>query len=274
MLPGLLLAAATWLLLTGPVVPGRLGDVVPVVPGTAHAAAPGARPAPAGRSLPRGVTGPRLACVLAGAAVALLVGGGPGLVVGAGLALGGPRLLARLEPRDDRRRREELERDLPLALDLLSACLAGGAPLHAAVTAVAGALPGECGQRLSRVATALDVGSPPAEAWSALVAGAPGTGGPGLRGSAGGRGVGGTGLGGSAARALVRSGESGAPVAAAVARLAADVRAESRSRAEQAAKRAGVVAVAPLGLCFLPAFVLLGIVPVVVGLAAPLLRSF
>jgi hypothetical protein len=59
----------------------------------------------------------------------------------------------------------------------------------------------------------------------------------------------------------------------AVSRLAAEVRAERRSAAEQAARRVGVLAVAPLGLCFLPAFLLLGVVPVVVGLAGPLLRS-
>ena len=55
--------------------------------------------------------------------------------------------------------------------------------------------------------------------------------------------------------------------------MAADVRAEYRSAAEQAARRVGVLAVAPLGLCFLPAFVLLGVVPVVVGLAGPLLAT-
>ena len=43
--------------------------------------------------------------------------------------------------------------------------------------------------------------------------------------------------------------------------------------AEQAARRVGVLAVAPLGLCFLPAFVLLGVVPVVIGLAGPLLAT-
>jgi len=38
-----------------------------------------------------------------------------------------------------------------------------------------------------------------------------------------------------------------------------------------AARKVGVLAVAPLGLCFLPAFVCLGIVPVVVGLASQVL---
>ncbi|MDQ3055153.1 MAG: type II secretion system protein F, partial [Actinomycetota bacterium] len=34
------------------------------------------------------------------------------------------------------------------------------------------------------------------------------------------------------------------------------------------AQRAGVALMAPLGLCFLPAFVCLGVVPVVVGIAS------
>lgn len=33
-------------------------------------------------------------------------------------------------------------------------------------------------------------------------------------------------------------------------------------------RRAGVLATAPLGLCFLPAFVLIGVVPVVIGLTS------
>ncbi|MFB9964969.1 hypothetical protein ACFFOP_20530 [Sinosporangium siamense] len=35
-----------------------------------------------------------------------------------------------------------------------------------------------------------------------------------------------------------------------------------------AARRVGVYAVAPLGLCFLPAFVVVGVVPTMVGLAS------
>jgi hypothetical protein len=48
----------------------------------------------------------------------------------------------------------------------------------------------------------------------------------------------------------------------------------SRAAGAEAARRVGVLVVAPLGLAFLPAFVLLGIVPVVIGLAAPLLATF
>jgi pilus assembly protein TadC len=51
-------------------------------------------------------------------------------------------------------------------------------------------------------------------------------------------------------------------------RVAEDLRATRRAALDQAAKAVGVKAVAPLGLCFLPAFMLLGIVPLVASLIA------
>ena len=62
-------------------------------------------------------------------------------------------------------------------------------------------------------------------------------------------------------------------MAGAVVRLAEQAREGARVRGQQAAERAGVLAVGPLGLCFLPAFVLLGVVPVVAGLVGPLLAG-
>jgi pilus assembly protein TadC len=103
------------------------------------------------------------------------------------------------------------------------------------------------------VASALALGSAPSEAWAVL-----GTG----RDAAG-----------AAARALARAAEGGAPVAVAVQRVAADARRRQDAEGRRRAARAGVLAVLPLGGCFLPAFVLLGIVPAVVGLAGPLLAS-
>lgn len=199
---------------------------------------------------------PHVVCWLSGAAAAVVLPLALGLVVGLAVALLGPRLLARLEPSAVRRERDQLLDDLPLLLDLLAACLAGGAPLASAASAVAGALPGPAGRRAAAVAAALGVGCPPADAWQALAGSDPAD------------------PLAPAARALARAADGGAPVAAAVARLAAEARLDARARGEQAAHRVGVLAVAPLGLCFLPAFVLLGIVPVVVGLAAPLLATF
>ncbi len=185
----------------------------------------------------------------------VVVGGPTGIVIAAVVVMAGPRLLAVLDAAGaGRTERARAAQDLPLALDLLAACLSGGAALPAAVRAVADAVPGPCGERLGRVAAALDVGSSPADAWAQLVE---------ERDE----------LSGAAARALARTGHGGAPVAAAVARLASQAREQARARGETAAERAGVLAVAPLGLCFLPAFVLIGVVPVIAGLVGPLLAS-
>jgi pilus assembly protein TadC len=46
------------------------------------------------------------------------------------------------------------------------------------------------------------------------------------------------------------------------------MRSTQRGDVEAAVRRAGVWVLAPLGLCFLPAFVCLGVVPLVLGIAA------
>jgi pilus assembly protein TadC len=204
----------------------------------------------------RGRVGAPAACVLAGAGVAAAFGWPAGVLPGLAVAVAGPRLLSRLEPAAARREREQLTRELPLVLDLLAACLSGGSSLPAAAAAVAEALPGPSARRLVAVADALAVGTPPAEAWSAL---ADGRSDDPLAG---------------AARTLGRAADAGTPLSGAMARSAAEARAAERAAGAVAARRVGVIVVAPLGLCFLPAFVLIGIVPVVVGLAGPLLRTF
>jgi hypothetical protein len=60
-------------------------------------------------------------------------------------------------------------------------------------------------------------------------------------------------------------------MAGALTRLADDLRADRSVAAEAAARRAGVLIVLPLGLCFLPAFLLAGLVPVVVALLGDVL---
>jgi len=65
----------------------------------------------------------------------------------------------------------------------------------------------------------------------------------------------------------VRSAASGVKLAAAFERLAVELREERAAAAAERANRAGVMAMAPLASCFLPSFVCLGIVPVVVGIA-------
>jgi pilus assembly protein TadC len=113
-------------------------------------------------------------------------------------------------------------------------------------------LPAEAGEALGRVADLLALGADPATAWTPALD-QPDT--------------------ARLARAARRSARSGAAIAEVVEAVAADVRAEAADAVEARAERAGVLVTGPLGLCFLPAFLALGIVPVVVGLAGPLLEQ-
>jgi hypothetical protein len=147
--------------------------------------------------------------------------------------------------------REEAVRQLPLAAELLAACLAAGADPVGAASAVGESLDGPVGRALARGAAQLRLGAESALAWRELAA-VPGADG--------------------LVRLLRRAGESGAPAAVPVARFAAECRAERGRRATAVARRAAVVITAPVGLCFLPAFLVVGVVPVVIGLAGGVLR--
>ena len=70
-----------------------------------------------------------------------------------------------------------------------------------------------------------------------------------------------------------RSAASGAALAQGVEDLAVTLRADAADAAGARAERAAVLIAGPLGLCYLPAFLCLGIVPVVAGLAGDVLRS-
>ncbi|SET51025.1 Type II secretion system (T2SS), protein F [Geodermatophilus poikilotrophus] len=180
----------------------------------------------------------------AGLAAGLLVGGGAGVGVAGLVAVGGERLLRR-GSRDGARAGPTPEADLPVACDLLAVCLEAGLPVGGALAAVATALPGPLGPELTTVAGLYRLGAAPRRAWADAAAE------PAVLG-----------------RVLVRAGESGSTVVPALRSLAADARAEQRGRADAAVRRAGVWVLAPLGVCFLPAFLCLGVVPLVLGIAA------
>ncbi len=189
--------------------------------------------------------------VLVAVAVAMLVGGWIGLIAA---AVAGPvanRYLSRLEPAAVRRARLQAAADLPYAADLMAAVLHAGQPTDRAVRLVADVLGGPVGERLARVGRSLGLGLAPAQAWAAL-ADLPG--------------------GERLTAAIVRSAESGAALAAAFARLADDQRAARAAAVDAAVRRTGVLIVLPLGLCFLPAFVFAGIVPVIVAVLGDVLR--
>ncbi|MCW7946654.1 membrane protein [Streptomyces hygroscopicus] len=141
-------------------------------------------------------------------------------------------------------------RQLPLAADLLAACIAAGAGPVSAAQAVGEALEGPVGGRLAQGAAEVRLGAEPSDAWRRLAA---------LPGAA------------ALARLLERAGDSGVPAAVPVGRLATEARAEWSRAATARARRAGVMVTAPVGLCFLPAFITVGVLPVVIGLAGGLL---
>ncbi|MER7418784.1 type II secretion system F family protein [Micromonospora peucetia] len=192
----------------------------------------------------------RVAAGLGGVAVAVIVGGWPGAVAAVPTALLLDRLLRRIEPPAVRNRRLREAADLPLAADLLAAAMRAGAPVDRSVLAVAGALDGPLADRLARVGRLLRLGGGPEEAWAPL-ASVPGA--------------------ERLTAAVLRSANSGAALAGALTRLADDLRADRSTTAEAAARRAGVLIVLPLGLCFLPAFILAGLVPVIVAVLGDVL---
>ena len=179
-----------------------------------------------------------------GLAAYLLLGGGlPAALLAAGVVAGLERLLRRSGAPSGGG--EQFDRDLPVACDLLAVCLQAGTPVGAAVAAVADAVPGPLGERLAAVGGLYRLGASPQRAWAGVPAPVD-----------------------ALARTVVRAGESGSSVVPALQRLAADLRGSARSRTEAAVRRAGVWVLAPLGLCFLPAFLCLGVVPLVLGIAA------
>lgn len=205
------------------------------------------------RAAPRRPAREGLACGLALVAVGLAalatgagVAGLPATVAGVAVVALLPRWRAhRSRPRPD-------PSALAGAWDQLAACLRAGLPLDRAARAVVPVLPAAAGEALSRVADLVALGADPAAAWAPALA-VPDT--------------------ARLARAARRSSRSGAAVADVVEAVAADLRAEAADAVEARAERAGVLVTGPLGLCFLPAFLALGIVPVVVGLAGPLLEQ-
>ena len=172
------------------------------------------------------------------------LGGVVGVVAGLAAAVLAWKVLGRTESPAARRRREELERDLPIAVHLLGACLDAGAATSGALDAVAAALPGAVADELRLVRHRLSLGVDPVVVWGELSAH------PQLR---------------PLGRAMARGHRSGASVRDTIAGLAAELTAQSRARTDALARSVEVRAAAPLGVCFLPAFLLLGVVPMVAG---------
>jgi Flp pilus assembly protein TadB len=225
---------------------GAAGLLVPVAPRSASSSSPARQ----GSRSPDWLRRWRVLWVLlAGVAAAAFLGGAVGLTA-APLAAGATWLvIERAEPAQIRRDRDLARRDLPHVVGLLADALRSGQPPDAALAVVAGALPGPAAARLADLVPRLRLGVDPMQAWADLAAD------PAL---------------GPLGRALARAHRTGTPVVPAVDRLADELSRSARAEVEDRARAVGVKAAVPLGLCLLPAFVLVGIVPVVAGLLTSL----
>lgn len=152
---------------------------------------------------------------------------------------GRPRAAARSRPAE-----------LPIALDFLAACLEVGLPVSRAVGVVADLSPEATAAVLGPVAARSEAGESSVEVWEGL------TGDP---------------VWGGVARDIAGAQRWGTSVVALLRSHAEDARREQADATLRRARTVGVRSAVPLMVCFLPAFVLVGVVPIVVGLVTDLL---
>lgn len=138
-----------------------------------------------------------------------------------------------------------IARDVSRVCLLLAVCLDAGRPPRSALRVVVDVLRGPARDPLASVLRQIDLGLDEAVAWASLGRA------PGYR---------------AMARDLSRAVHSGVALADLLRRHAADARSAALVAAQVRARAVGVTGVLPLVLCFLPAFVLLGIVPIFGGL--------
>lgn len=153
---------------------------------------------------------------------------------------------SRLETAAARRRRERLEAELPHVVDLVRALVSSGAAPDRALRSVCGVVSADTAEELRPWVGRLLLGGDPAAVWADLSRH------PQL---------------GRLGAALHRAAVGGAPVTDALRRLSDDLRTSRHAEVHRRVRQVEVRATAPLGACLLPAFVLLGVVPLVAGVA-------
>lgn len=154
------------------------------------------------------------------------------------------RLRSRLSKR---KKRSPSPRLFAAATDLLSACLDAGAIPAMALVVTGECLPGELGQQVLAAGEALADGV-------AIEQALPETGPLAPLGAV-----------------FRRSSQTGSAITDQLVAVAEQLRADDYAARLEHARRAGVMAALPLGGCMLPAFLLLAVVPAVVGLGTGLL---
>lgn len=169
-----------------------------------------------------------------------------GFVVATLIAAGAFAVMHRSASRQQRADERARLWQLPMVLDVAGLLLRSGSPPAGAVSAAAGVCGPSLREDFRTISRLQAMGHDPDASWRSRLDDP---------------------VIGPVARSAIRSADSGATLATSWSQLASAARAERRVRAEVSARKAGVHALAPLGLCFLPAFICLGVVPIVIGLA-------
>ena len=202
-----------------------------------------ARPRGTGLGLPLAPAG--LLGVVTGAALGwVAVGGVMGIGAGAGVGLGVALWLAK-QPSDKLKEQRAMAAQFPHVLNFLAAVVESGAPVRFAAEAVAAVADDANAARLRSVLNHCSVGFSDAEAWRTLVDDP---------------------VWGDVARELARCVDKGAAVADVLRTSATQSAKASAAAAMTQARAIGVSSTLPLVCCFLPAFLLVGVVPIVGGL--------
>jgi tight adherence protein C len=202
---------------------------------------------------PDELAGRKVACAGVGVVAGLVLARPPASFAAAPLfAAGGWHLPMLGLQRRARERESEIRAALPDALDLLAACALAGMGIDRALRTVAPDVAGPLGLALRETLRALDAGMHRHAAYRVLVERAPV---PEIR---------------SLVRALERAERYGTSIAVTLVSQAREMRSRRRAAVEEAARAAPVKMLFPLVVCFLPAFILLTVAPVVLTA----LRSF
>jgi hypothetical protein len=198
-----------------------------------------------------------LGAIFGGCTIGFLVGGTTGVVVGAGCCLVILAVSSRRLSERDLRARQRLTAAAPPAVDLFAAALAAGLLPADAATVVATAFAANgpddplhtIARRFAEAAAALRDGAEPEAAWRPLMV---------------------DGATAAVGAAALRASRTGAPASLTVAKAARDLWGAAEHAAQAQIRAVAVRSVAPLALCFLPAFIVLGVLPTAIGLLAEL----
>lgn len=194
----------------------------------------------------------RISTLLLGLTIALLMPSPLGFVVGALLAAFGPLVIEHLEPGVARKRREDLQRALPQISMTLAVCAQAGLSLPRSFEACLAVAQGHAREEIQRTLRAMDTGyqlqaitdlGQRVPQWTSITV------------------------------PLGFAINVGAPVGALLRELAHDEVVAYHERVMISARKLGVKATIPVALLLLPAFVLLGVVPLVISLASSLIPS-